>query len=712
MRELVGVLSSDSITRNMTRFEPGSLYLALADLVATGIPTLVSHDSHRLIGWTVPTAVSFQPGLTRLHGTGLLPENDDELDRLDRAYQRHVKRRTDEATGPFIDALRAAVAPHLDGSEKPHECAATALLGSNLARRVASAIFAQEDEDGLVPITNLRAVQPGVFALGDIVLFAHPFFRRSLSRWNNLNAPLLQELVDPGTEKGVAVRIRLDPDMVGLAASVRTPLELEYWYGPRFSNDLAAIPPGVTHHEATDRERTFHGISRTEFWWQSRDGEHILEAEELRDIPTLGIGPGHFGCRYVHSMVGEGAGAIHHLDGAIRGYAEEQLLERLGKTIATSGRHTEYTKLWRVDGSVSLPRWKTLIHHFFRDNTLVSEYLGHEDRIPNAAAPAVEDLTARLSQAGTQPTDLVRELLPPQMDPGHGVWLLLSLHELSKSISASTRRVHPLEDLVGGDKRVTVIDADTAEIEKLLRRKGESLSIPRDVARLAYEDRYHTFPLIRHDSAADVPATVAALSTLMSAWQRRGDDRVVALSLAGPLLGREIRLSIAGHIEDVSQYIEHVGALFRCATDDEVAMWTNATAERLERGVQDAGMVASDGVVERLMTPNATFWIARTMISSEEGEIAATGKGPLFRLRIPRGCKDLVDALNAGRLSPALALVVKSATCTKCGGEYVACPCSKYVDDNAGQRATDFEIAYPFWTDRPAVRFSIVAEQD
>jgi hypothetical protein len=404
MHELAGVLSSDSITRNMTRFEASSLYRALADRVNTGIPTLMSHDSHRLIGWTVPTAVSFQSGLTRLHGATLLPETDDERDMLDRTYQGHVRRRTEEATGPYIDALRAAVALHLDGTEKPHECAATALLGPNLARRVASDIFAQEDDDGLVPITDLRAVQAGVFALGDIVLFAHPFFRRSLSRWNNLNGPLLGELVDLGKDKRVAVRIRLDPDMVGLAASVRTPLELEYWYGPRFSDDVAAIPSGVTHHEATDRERTFHGISRTEFWWQSRDGQHILEAEELRDIPSLGIGAGLFGCRYVHSMADEGVGgAVHHLDGAIRGYAEEQMLERLGKTIATAGRRTEYTKLWRVDGPISLPRWKTLIHHFFRDNTLVSEYLGHENGIPKANVPPAEDLTAPPAETRTQP---------------------------------------------------------------------------------------------------------------------------------------------------------------------------------------------------------------------------------------------------------------------------------------------------------------------
>jgi hypothetical protein len=43
-----------------------------------------------------------------------------------------------------------------------------------------------------------------------------------------------------------------------------------------------------------------------------------------------------------------------------------------------AGRHTEYTKLWRVDGTIDIGRWKSVIHNHFRDNTLVSEYFGSQ----------------------------------------------------------------------------------------------------------------------------------------------------------------------------------------------------------------------------------------------------------------------------------------------------------------------------------------------
>jgi hypothetical protein len=74
--------------------------------------------------------------------------------------------------------------------------------------------------------------------------------------------------------------------MVGLASTYHQREELEYWWRPKFNDDLTSISPNVTHHEATPEERMYHCISRTEFWWQSCDGKHIFEAEELRDLPS------------------------------------------------------------------------------------------------------------------------------------------------------------------------------------------------------------------------------------------------------------------------------------------------------------------------------------------------------------------------------------------------------------------------------------------
>lgn len=700
MLELSAVFSSDAVTRSFTRFTAGGLYRGLAEQWATGLPSLVSHDSHRPTGWSVPTALSFQAGLTRLHGVALLPETDDEHSRLEAAYQAHLGRRTEAATKQYVEELRRQLEPHLDGSEQLHQCSAAAYIATDLARRVAPEIFEQEDKAGLVPAGGLRQVQPGVYELGHLVLFAHPYLRRSLSRWNNLNGPLLQELGALVDEGGVTVRVRLDPDMVGLAASVRTAIELEYWWGPKFSDDLSSIDPGVTRHEADDRQRYFHGISATEFWWQSRDGQHILETEELRDLPTLGAGQGRFGCRYAHSIVDEATKRIDHLDGAIRDYSEEEMLSRLDCALTDAGRSTTYTKLWRVDGDIPLHRWKNLVHHHFRDNPLVGEYLGtdaadeHPGPLPEDHAPADTD------EASAVPSRIAG-LLPPSVRAGDSVRLLLSIHPAPSEPLEALRAVRALEDLVGPGRTLTVFEADTVEVEKLLRRQGESLVLPAEAARLAFEDQYHTFPLILHNSPAAVPATLEAYKTLLAAWNDAAHDRVVALSLGAVTGERELRIALVGHIADLPQHLDRLHALFAAEDDEEIASWVDDTAALLnpdERGIGSP----NDGVVDRLVTGDQTFRIARSIIGPDEIGIRLNQGRPEFRLRMAVDDHELIDAVQGGDLRPALAWLIEESRCSGCGEVYASCPCSKYLDAGVSQSCNKAEIAYAFWTDRPA----------
>ena len=474
MLELSGVLSSDTVTRNFTRFTAGALFRGLANLWAIGIPSLVSHDAHRLTGWTVPSAVSFQPGLTRLHGVMSCPEDEEERKRLNATYQLHLGRRVQAETAPHIDALRRLLDEHLRGDEQPLDCGAAALVGPDLARRAARDTFDLEDKDGLVPVDRLRRIRSGIYQHGPLVLFAHPSMRRSMSRWNSLNAPLLDELHELASEPNVSVRVRLDPDAVGIATSAHSTVELEYWYGPRFNDDLTAIFRGITRYEANDRERYFHGVSRTEFWWQSRDQQHILEAEELRDVPTLGSGSDRYGCRYVHSIVDEATGRIVHLDGAVRDYSEGELLSRMERSLAEAGRQTSYTKSWRTDGDIPLSRWKLLVHHHFRDNPLVGEYFDGAAMVDKERTHSQTEITAIRSAAAAR----VEKLIPVVMHAGDSVRILLSLHPLPDDPLVAARVVRPLEDLVSEGSGVSAVDADIHEIEKLVRRSGEHLNYP------------------------------------------------------------------------------------------------------------------------------------------------------------------------------------------------------------------------------------------
>jgi hypothetical protein len=279
-----------------------------------------------------------------------------------------------EECKPEIEKLRSTLSPYLQGQEIAFRAECVAFVEPGLTSRVFSDVLVVQDKDGLIPLNHLTPIGPGVFQVDSLVLFAHLFFRRSLSRLNSLNAPFLERIQSFAGDQ-VDIRIAVDPDMVGLASTYRERGELEYWWGPKFDDNLASIPTGVTHHEAREYERLFHGISGTQFWWQSRRGEHILEVEELRDIPSVSANSAQYGCRYAHSIVQETTGQIVHFDGAVRMYSEGQMIERLMVDIAHSGRHTQYTKLWRVDGVIAIPVWKRLLSDYFRDNHLIGEYL-------------------------------------------------------------------------------------------------------------------------------------------------------------------------------------------------------------------------------------------------------------------------------------------------------------------------------------------------
>ena len=109
-----------------------------------------------------------------------------------------------------------------------------------------------------------------------------------------------------------------------------------------------------------------------------------FECEELCDKENVSFDDGQtmlWGCRYVHSMINLSTGLPTHLDGAIRLYNDEQILERIdSKTdISKCGKNSEYIKLWRIDNDFSVAMWKELISSFYRENALIGEYFGGVD---------------------------------------------------------------------------------------------------------------------------------------------------------------------------------------------------------------------------------------------------------------------------------------------------------------------------------------------
>jgi hypothetical protein len=268
-----------------------------------------------------------------------------------------------------------------------------------LAADLYPALFSQSseavDKDGLTDyrtlLTTMEELQPGVFydASRDLVLFAHRFFRRSLSHQNKLNTYFLQSFCNVAKDHpDLNARLRLDPDLIGHRGSVQELIELEHWRGPRYTDEIQAIPTGVSEHKASERIRYFEGVDRTQIWWKSSETRQVegkstkfrsLEIEELIENSSDGLPGDTYGCRYAHAEFSFDDAAITHFDGAIRSYPMEQYLERIETSIDRAGKNSTYTKLFRFDKKMAVAVWKKLLSDFFRGNSLIPEYLGAQD---------------------------------------------------------------------------------------------------------------------------------------------------------------------------------------------------------------------------------------------------------------------------------------------------------------------------------------------
>lgn len=416
MNSLEAVFATDAINKHNMKIPVEVLAQSLEGLmeltgkagVPFGTPSNMSHDSHRPVGWAVPVGLLLTGDMARLMGLIQMPELPEEEKAILVFREAFLRIAREEQAMPFVEKLLERLPARERDQVRLDYCEAAVARGAGIASRLFPRYFDQGsnivDKDGLVDYRALtsatRQVAPGVFhdSKADLLIFAHPFMRRSLSRRNPLNPNLLQNIERTAQRyPELRVRLRLDPDMVGHPDSAQASIELEYWRGPKFTDDIAAIPAGVTVYKADDRTRMFAGVDRMEFWWKSQEersgGSPIrtLEAEELAEDPSGGDPGERYGCRYMHAEYDPATQSMSHFDGAIRQYEGEAYLRRLDSSIDRAGKHSIYTKLFRFDGDLPIEAWKDLASDHFRGNGLVGEYLGGRPDSKSTGTPAEVD---------------------------------------------------------------------------------------------------------------------------------------------------------------------------------------------------------------------------------------------------------------------------------------------------------------------------------
>jgi|GEM_PF-1190458 len=695
MHQLFAVVNTDTVNKYGHRFTPGALLSGLDSSWQYGVPLLKGHDYLKAIGWNSPIAVHFESGLTRFYAVADVPQTGEEANQLTRNLNAYIAW-TGKKYQPEFDRLRVLLSRHLTGTARQVCAECVSIVAPDLAKRMFPNIFAGQDEDELVDLNELDHIGPGVYRRGDLALFAHPSFRRSSNRLNKLNRHFLEHFQSLDKRR-VCARIALDPDMVGLASTYVDYFEYEYWWGPRFDNNLTSIPPGIVYHKASEQDRIFHGISATEFWWQSRDGLHIFEVEELADDPVpvddpvSTESPAWHVCRYAHSIVEEDSKKIVHFDGATRAYSEVQMLERVDTSIAGAGRRALYSKLWRLDGEIGVAEWKTTLSEYFRDNRQVGEYLG--------AQPAE-------TEAGREPAPSNGA---PDMDyyasgwtpKGTGVRVAVSFHPIPLENTAE-RQVIALDSIIAGDESFSVVEWRVIEIRKILGRLGATLSIDTEYRLVSYGDRYVNLPLIVHRgnrAHRDMVRTLEAIRMLAAAWTDKGLDLAVSYSVGFLVEDREVWISAMGHVDDLSDWLSRPLSV-PPASLGELHEWANRVADYLRLYCAEASDVPK---LQDTLMPTGVLRFQRDFVDSGrmKAEFALEEHGLKFRMTIPEDETQLWAAIGKRLISPALAYIVEDARCFNCDAAYQTCNCSSALDDAMRVEITRATPLSLIWTDRP-----------
>lgn len=664
---------------------------ALADAVAqgwAGAPMFVSHDYHRPLGISRPMGLQLHARRALLKGEVHLPTTGEEEDWV-KGFARDFLAQKVYLVDPIDEAaLRAPLQGHLSDEAEVWRRECVSVIDPGIAKRMFPNLFPTDETDkrSLVPVSELDAIGPGVFKMGELVVFAHRYFRRSLSQINNSNDAFLRRFFELKGQPGLVLKIALDPDSVGLASSYLTPIELEYWRGPKFDDDLASIPVGVAVHKATTRERIFHGVERTEFFWHMQNGMRSFECEELLDRETLGIGAEVFGCRYAHSIIDAATSLPNHLDGAIRAYETEQYLDRIDTDISKAGKKSRYVKLWRVDGPINLTAWKELVCDFFRGNSLPGEYLGG---IPDSAMFDEQD---------RQSDEPVSSLMPRAICEQDGLQIAASYHDTGEFEEAPDGGFVPGIRFMDDGASIRAIELSALDLIKLTQRKlGHPIQLSPGIVHVAIEDMDINHPLMFFGGGASVASANAWKSALASLCHRfvdQGHRRFITANVGIDYGDVVVKFAFAGYASLLVLALTELADFPESA--DGVGPWCVTSYDYLK---QNYASEKPSAVTSDIFQIDGTFWMDRPFVDPNLFSVNEEG---ITSIRLPPREKLVAEGLHEGRLSLVTSANVKECKCSGCGASYLTCPCSVFVDEDVELLCQGIEGVRWAITERPA----------
>lgn len=677
-----GIAMSDGLNRKNHYFSLNTIINAYEGAWKHGTPSNLNHDSTKFIGWNYITGIYMEPGKAYVTNEMRIPETNEEYDIFMKKNKDYLYKKCYIDRKEKYDELKEMLGDKLTGKSRPALISCVAYEDENILFKVFPEIE-KEMHKGLIDLNFMTPVLPGVYKRGNYLIFAHRYFRRNCSMINSLNGEFLKKLQDLHNSD-LNVQIALDVNMIGLLGTEKAELEYQYWWGPKFNEDLSSIPMGVTKHNNQHYDNVFTNLCFTEFGWYIQDERQTFECEEVSDQPNIIDGSTeYYGCRFVHSMLNPTTNLPNHLDGAIRAYTDEQILERLDISIDKSERDTWYTKLWRIDNDMPVSLWKELITNYYRDNMLIGEYFSGED----------EKFTKIVLEDNSKDEIIpLQKYIPVDMNENNGLRIYFRYMPLIEINEEYDVVLKSNEFLVYNERKMRVMESETITILKLLKRYGLNIRIPA-TARIGHEDMVFNFPTFMCKNADTAKIVQQAIADLCKVWSDNNHDRLISYSITANYEDEAIYFSFAGHVADFTSIFTSLGTTF--PQKDHANKWIEALYNENNK----FPVANQHPKVADIMAESSHLRFRRALVPTKY----------LQEIKMEDKCltinfvekKEIAEELLNNKIGIAPIYHIEITKCMKCQKDYISCDCVKFIDETS-EKIEKFEFLGAAWTNRHA----------
>lgn len=683
MYNYLGVLSSDSLNRDGYIIAFEALEKTIADNAIKGMPSNVDHDFHRPLGWILPFGIVIEPQISRTIGNFFVCESTQDSEIIYPKIQNHWQIQNYKACNSYIDEFKQLLNDNFSSEGKFISKGCVTYILAGIAEKIFPSLFKNIDKSELVFLDDILAefeyIGSGIFKnkINKFCIFCHQYFLRNLSLHNNYNTYFIDEFIRLKYNKNITLRIAIDRNLIGLSSTYTGVLEFDYWWGPKFSDDIASLPNNVTRYECNEAQRFFNGISGTEFWWKTDKNERILEIEEIREKPSLGIDENSYGCRYIHSIYDNDKKEFNHFDGAVRMYSEEQILKRWDLNINKAGKDTDYTKLFRIDGKLELSDWKKLCILYYKGNPLLFEYFGAKEEYDGL-------------KSINEPQEKVYSYTPNKISSIDGIRLFISYHNKHEDYKSFERKIiNPDVIEFQNGEVLNVFECDIIEIEKYLKRFGGKIEYPDGVDFVKLFDFYSNYPIILHGAENKEENLRLTLEAFRFIFEKKNQskDRTICFTLGYELEDFEVRLSVFGKSSEIVKWIEINPNI--PVNYEEFRVWLI----KQKKWIYDNYNYTKKDF-SHILKSDGVFYIKRKPIDNEM--IVFNDETGSIKIN----SNEEIDALiKEGAIFPSYFVLIKNAICTKTGEDYFKTDTSKYLDDDVQMLIEKADVLGFFWTD-------------